>query len=735
MRDAHIRRLPLALAVAVAFVSSGLVCSPADPAKVFRSRLFTDGGLPDADWDARRRDYLAFATAQLEPGAVANVMAHLVREEIDPGFRTAPGAVPADAWDPIFARVDTLRDTSDFHVVRFLRLWYGWNGHPMVPAALWQRVERTLLDFKYWYVDPTPAGLQDDMWYWSENHRILFHAAEYLAGQAFPNVVFRVTGWTGAAHRARGRAAVLAWLDERARYGFFEWHSHVYYEEDLFALLTLLEHADDPEIVTRASMLVDQLLFDVARMSFRGSFAGPHGRTYKKDKMTARDQDTWNVSKMLFDTAESGYTSRSATSAVMLAGSRLYRMPAVIREAARDTGPSVDREHLGLAFDEHEPVVPGVPPAHPSGIPYGDPATLEIWWSLGALTSWQVLPNTFDAIQRYGLWETSLFAPFAVLRPLVESGQIGVVQALAQSLASAASVGLLGAVDSYAYRTPDYLLASAQDHRKGSRRDQAHAWQATFDADAIVFTTHPATPPAQTLDWSVDDGPGFWTGSASLPRTAQHENVAIHVYSPQYAASGPPLDVFTRQLPYTHAYFPQERFDEVIQHGRWTFGRRRDGYVALYSHRPAVFVPTPPGVATNGLAQPFELRAEGGADDVWIVECGRGADWGSFAAFRDAIAASLVTVTPTTDGLRGGAPGPAYDVVYESPSQGRLEFGWVKPLRVRGEVVPITGYGRYDNRFAHTVEGALETTIWDAASGTGLHLDFGRGERIPFRRR
>ena len=45
--------------------------------------------------------------------------------------------------------------------------------------------------------------------------------------------------------------------------------------------------------------------------------------------------------------------------------------------------------------------------------------------------------------------------------------------------------------------------------------------------------------------------------------------------------------------------------------------------------------------ATNGMIEPFDLRANGGPNNVWIAECGRVAEWGSFTAFREAIAASF----------------------------------------------------------------------------------------------
>ncbi len=75
--------------------------------------------------------------------------------------------------------------------------------------------------------------------------------------------------------------------------------------------------------------------------------------------------------------------------------------------------------------------------------------------------------------------------------------------------------------------------------------------------------------------------------------------------------------------PYTHAFFPQDHFDEVIQEGNWTFGRTGDGYVALYSWREPTWREYDPTVyATRDMVKPFDLVADGGPDNVWIVEVG-----------------------------------------------------------------------------------------------------------------
>src|SRR5690606_33994625 len=117
---------------------------------------------------------------------------------------------------------------------------------------------------KFWYSDPQPEGITDDKWYWSEHHQIIFYAIEYLLGQEFPDETFGITGWTGAQHRERAGQRIRRWLWHKARFGFDEWHSNVYYQKDVTPLLTLVEYAGDPDIATGAAILLDRVLLDVA---------------------------------------------------------------------------------------------------------------------------------------------------------------------------------------------------------------------------------------------------------------------------------------------------------------------------------------------------------------------------------------------------------------------------------------------------------------------------------------
>jgi len=650
----------------------------------------------DDEFARRKSELLAAATSRLRPGSMTNVLAHLERDATDPSYDAPDGAVPADAWDGIFTKITNLKDTSDFDVLMLVNALYRFAGHPMLDPIIWQRAEEAVLGFKYWYTQAGPEGVVDHMWYWTENHLIMFHTIEYLAGQRYPDRVFTHTGMTGTEHMAAARARLLDWFELRSRFGFSEFLSNVYYAFDLRPLLTLAEFADDDELVRLAQMTIDLLTYDLAVHTFRGAFGVPHGRSFKSNKTNATRDSTFEAVKFLYETTALDFPDADDGTAILFALSSRYRVPRVLQEIAAEPGPFANRQRMGIFFDEFER---GVPAPHPNGFGYDSEEDLTIWWSMSNLTAWQVVPATLDLINTYNLWDTDGFRPFRAVRDL--TALPGIAQTVALNLAHSISMPLLKQVNLYTYRTADYMLASAQDYRPGSRSNEGHFWQATFDHEAVVFTQHPGIPPVESANWSDDGEPGQWTGTASIPRSGQFENVAIHIYAPQYRSNpSPPFDLITVYEDYTHAFFPQERFDEVVRDGHWTFGRKGDGYIALYSWRLAEFVDYAPNtVATDGMVQPFDLRAEGGARNVWIAEMGSTEQSGSFADFQAAVRSATVEVTQIDDvtGLPPRTLVPVFAVRYESPSQGTLEYGWTGNLRVNGRAEPVGDYLRYDN--------------------------------------
>ena len=146
------------------------------------------------------------------------------------------------------------------------------------------------------------------------------------------------------------------------------------------------------------------------------------------------------------------------------------------------------------------------------------------------------------------------------------------------------------------------------------------------------------------------------------------------------------------------------------------------------------YEPIPAVTATDGMVQPFELRAEGGAENVWIVEMGAKGDlFADFAAFQAAVSAAELTVTERADGdLPAGVEyGPVFDVSYGSPSLGAMTFGWTAPLTVAGAEVSISDYLRYDNPWGQAAQDADAMVLADPETGDAWRLDYRALTRTP----
>ncbi|HVH07109.1 MAG TPA: hypothetical protein VNE71_14020 [Myxococcota bacterium] len=739
---APLRLLPLALLVAITWA----------PVRTFAG----DGFVSEASSRRAALRYLRFATEEVQPGSVLNAIAHMERARVDRRYSPPPGAVAASDWNAVWDKLDHLRDTRDFDALYLLNALLGYEDDPYLQPEVWERIRSSLLEFKMWFTDPTPEQPDpaeperdwDDSYYWSENHQLLFHTIEYLTGQRFPDACFGIRGlprtedctgegeMTGAAHRTRARGFIDRWMQERWEAGYAEWLSNVYYQKDVTPLLTLAEFADDPELATRASILLDALLLDIGSHMYKNVFGTTHGRSYMKDKYRGPDEDTWHLGLLLFGKAKTGYLSRGDAGATLFARAQRYRLPAAIEDAATDLRAGAVRTRQSYAVDELAPLGPA--PAHPEGHPFGDddPAVFTdadepgftFWWGLGAQTIWQVVPLTVLGADLYNLWPTSALRPFQLLRDLLgEPPDLVLGQDLASSLATAASLTILSEANTYTWRQREFMLSTVQDWRKGRNAAQVHAWQATLGEDAIVFTQHPANPVQPPSEWiGRDEGsPGYWTGSATMPRSAQFENVGIHIYSPAYPQNG--FLGFFPYEPMTHAYFPRDHFDTVVKQGHWTLARKGGAYLALYSWRDTEwqeYSDEELALPANGpLKKSFDLVASGGADNVWIVELGRQKEYGSFAIFRKAFAdVARVKVTP-----RKGEFAQAFDVVYTSPGQGRIEFGWDAPFEVKGKEIPLAGYPRVDSRWVTAERG---DPVWEIRGRGGrVTLDWPAGTR------
>ncbi|CAG0961239.1 hypothetical protein MYXO_00771 [Myxococcaceae bacterium] len=622
----------------------------------------------------RRAEFLASVLRAPTPSHVSAVFHEVARLE-------AGGAAHTGVFEAALDYVDARLDCADFVLHGILRLLLHFGDDPRLPRPLVERANRTILGFKYW---PDEPG-RDSMCTWTENHEILFASAAWIAGRMHPDSVFANTGETGLRKQEVARARILRWLDLRFRTGFSEWLSNVYYDEDLVALLALVDFAGDAEIERRAEVVTDVLLLDLALHSFRGAFSSTHGRSYETSQKWAAEESTTDTCRLLFGTGS--FARRENMAAPCLALSR-YRLPAVIHAIATDVGrpETVVRQRMGIRLEDLAAL--GLDPL--------DAEDMMVLLTLEAYAHPRTIEGFLRLLDRFGWWENDFFSPFARVRKLLERlRRFGLLATVIRFLEADIARNLRTEVNVVTYRTPDAQLSSALDWRPGKGGDQQHIWRASLGPDAVCFTTHPGSRRARS--------PGYWTGTATLPRVGQIENVLVAIYS----IPRRPFFLYPNRNLFTHVWFPRDRFDEVVERGGWYFARRGDGFLALRSRRPAVWS------EAQGEDRGRELVAAG-RDHVFVCEVGRRASDGSFERFIERIARAELWF-----GRRS--------VRYRSPSRGLVEFGWWRPLRHEGRTVPMRGFPRYDTPYGRVEFPAREIAI--AHAGHALRLRFDEGLR------
>jgi hypothetical protein len=237
------------------------------------------------------------------------------------------------------------KDCSDFAIQGLLRLLAWEHKQRRLSPQINALMRETVLGFKYWVDEPGDTV----MYMGSENHRLLFHVAEWMAGQLFPTEEFSNSRERGLFHALKGRTLITEWIRQRGRFGFDEWHSNAYYPICLAPLLNVYDFAIDEDYKLRqmAGELLGVMLFNLAADSFRGIFGTTHGRSYAIYCKYADFDDTASTSWLLWGNGAL-VEGPFGMAAVSLATSR-YRPPAVLERIANDTEATVEsRQRAGV---------------------------------------------------------------------------------------------------------------------------------------------------------------------------------------------------------------------------------------------------------------------------------------------------------------------------------------------------------------------------------------------------
>ena len=165
-------------------------------------------------------------------------------------------------------------DCADFALAALLRLY----ALEALSDTQKEQVRRTAIGFRYW----SDEDGTDGMCFTSENHSLLFHGCQLVAGRLFPDEQFPASGRSGREQAEVGARRCREWLTTvESQNGFREFLSSTYMPITVAALMNLVDFAGDEELGRRAAAQVDKILRDLARHSFDGVTVAPQGRVYR----------------------------------------------------------------------------------------------------------------------------------------------------------------------------------------------------------------------------------------------------------------------------------------------------------------------------------------------------------------------------------------------------------------------------------------------------------------------
>ena len=638
---------------------------------------------PAATFNERRKLFFDFAVARPTADDRGGIFTDLVKLEAG-----AIDSVSAPALQNALDFVNAREDTADFTMSGLVRLMYRYLGSGKLTFDQEVAIRQAMLNFKYWLDEPNQTLME----LWTENHQILAWSSEYLAGQLYQDAVFPNNGQTGLWHMEHAAQKIRRWIDWRARTGMAEWDSVVYYNMDFSALLNLVDFAQDNQIALQAMMMVDLLFFDIAVDSFYGQYGTSHGRAVAYHVKSAAGDSIVTLQALAWGLGR--FQGLGMSEAALVTSS--YRLPQVIEELALDMPSEMQNlERHSIPITDEA--------ASKYGLSFNDVKDVEIWWAMGAFTHPKVIDLTIRTADQWNLWNYPDFKDLKDLAKVLQS--VGLLGPASSLLNPDSNGTIMSEVNKITFRTPDGMLSTAQDYRKGEKGYQQHIWQATLGPYAVVFATNP-----DGLKEDDSQRPSYWASQGRFPRTAQYRSLLVSIYNIDRHPSPQPLE--SRHYGFTHAYFPRWAFDEVRElavasGGGWIFGRKGDGYVALYSHQPFLWQKEGPDAGQEVIAL--------GLQNVWLCQLGRKAINSSFDYFVKSIATSRVEI----DGLQ---------VNYFAPGIGQVGFGWDGPLTVDGKDIALRDYPRWENPYATADFNTGKVDI--NFGGHTLILDFAKGVRI-----
>lgn len=209
-----------------------------------------------------------------------------------------------------FKLIEEKGDCADFILTPLLAVYTKYPQN--FPMPFHKYLKEMSLNFRYWFDEPG----NDVMWYFSENHALLFHVSQYLSGYLFPEDNFTVSSRLGKKQYEIGKQRLVEWFDQFFKYGFSEWNSTTYFPIDFIGFLSLYIAAPDEEIKELAKKSLDYTFKLIAINYHGGTMTSTFGRVYEHNLKAMPLGEISNVIQIIW---KKGYFNNSLRASALLA--------------------------------------------------------------------------------------------------------------------------------------------------------------------------------------------------------------------------------------------------------------------------------------------------------------------------------------------------------------------------------------------------------------------------------
>ena len=174
--------------------------------------------------------------------------------------------------------VNEKRDCSDFRLIILVYMYVRFSGR--FSEKLRKDVEDAMAGYRYWADEPG----DDVMWFFSENHALMFHICQYFAGKSMPERMFTCSGLTGAQAARKAEGLLDAWFESFFTEFATEWNSSTYLPIDVMGLAYLYDLTEKgSSLHEKAKKALDMLAFSLAVNEHKGNIMTSFGRTYERE--------------------------------------------------------------------------------------------------------------------------------------------------------------------------------------------------------------------------------------------------------------------------------------------------------------------------------------------------------------------------------------------------------------------------------------------------------------------